>query len=259
MQHLKQSFNYLKSQNGFDSAAVLSFSTLFAIVPTLSLIFSVFSLSPYFVELQQYLESFLFEQLLPKNHEMVTQYIHQFVASAQKLKGVSLLFLLVAALFLFREVDNRILSIWGDKKKRLMGVNSLVYLLVLVLGPLLLASSLFATSYLSASKLFMFVPMGGIFVSSLPIILSAVGLSLLYYFIPNERISFKNAVKSGFIIAFLLEILKSFLLIYINYFPVYELIYGTLSMLLLFMLWVYFFWVLVLFGASISVCLHRKD
>jgi uncharacterized BrkB/YihY/UPF0761 family membrane protein len=30
-------------------------------------------------------------------------------------------------------------------------------------------------------------------------------------------------------------------------------------MLLLFMLWVYFSWVLVLFGASVSFCLHQKE
>lgn len=255
---LKSAFIHLKSKNGFDSAAVLSFSTLFAIIPLLTLVFSIFSLSPYFSDLQQYLEGFLFEQLLPKNYELVSQYIYQFITSAQKLKGISLLFLLLAVVFLFREVDSRINSIWGAKKKRHIGIDLLIYLLVLTLGPLLLASSLFVSSYLSASKLFVFVPMGGIFISSLPIILSAIGLSLLYYFIPSEKISFKNAIKPGFISAFFLEILKSLILIYINYFPLYQLIYGALSMLLLFMLWVYFSWVLVLFGASVSFCFHQQ-
>ncbi len=257
MKLLKQAFKHLKEKNGMDSAAVLSFSTLFAIVPTLTLVFSVFSLSPYFADLQKYLEGFLFEQLLPQNYEVVNQYIQQFIASAQKLKGISILFLLIAAIFLFREVNNRINSIWGMKKTRHFGIDMLVYLLVLGVGPLFLAGSLFVSSYLSASKLFVFVPMGAILVSSLPIVLSAIGLSLLYYFIPSERISFKNAIKSGFIAAFFLEVLKSIMLIYISYFPLYELIYGALSMLLLFMLWVYFSWVLVLFGASVSVCLHQ--
>lgn len=259
MKILKPALIHLKSKNGFDSAAVLSFSTLFAIVPTLTLIFSVFSLSPYFADLQQYLEGFLFEQLLPKNYEVVNQYMQQFIASAQKLKGISILFLLIAAIFLFREVDNRINSIWGVKKTRHFGIDMLVYLLVLGVGPLFLAGSLFVSSYLSASKLFVFVPLGGILISSLPIILSAIGLSFLYYFIPSEKISFKNAIKSGFITAFFLEVLKSILLIYINYFPLYEFIYGALSMLLLFMLWVYFSWVLVLFGASVSVGFHQAQ
>jgi uncharacterized BrkB/YihY/UPF0761 family membrane protein len=50
---------------------------------------------------------------------------------------------------------------------------------------------------------------GGIFVSSLPIILSAIGLSLLYYFTPSEEVTFKNAIKSGFMTAFFLEIYKT--------------------------------------------------
>lgn len=259
MENLKLALKHLKTKNGFDSAAVLSFSTLFAIVPTLTLIFSIFSLSPYFADLQKFLENFLFEQLLPKNYELVSQYIHQFIASAQKLKGISIIFLLFATIFLFREVDHRINAIWKAKKTRHFGLELVIYLLVLVLGPLFLAGSLFVSSYLSASKFFVFVPMGGIFISSLPIILSAVGLSLLYYFIPSEKIGLKNAFKSGFITAFFLEILKSILLIYVSYFPLYELIYGALSMLLLFMLWVYFSWLLILLGASYSFCLHQKE
>jgi hypothetical protein len=35
----------------------------------------------------------------------VNHYIHQFIASAQKLKGISVLFLLVAAFFLFNAHD----------------------------------------------------------------------------------------------------------------------------------------------------------
>ncbi len=252
-------FNHLKSKNGFDSTTVLAFSTLFAIVPTLTLVFSVFSLSPYFSDLQQHLEGFLFEQLLPQNYELVSQYIHQLIASTQKLKGVSILFLLLAVFFLFQQVDRRINSILGVKKSRYFGIDLIIFLLVLVLGPLFLATSLLVSSYLNASKLFVFIPMGGIFISSLPIILSAIELSLLYYFFTNEKVSFKNAIKSGFIAAFFLEVLKSILLIYINYFHFYELIYGALSMLLLFMLWVYFSWAVVLFCASSSFGFHQKE
>ncbi len=43
---------FVKRQ-GFDSAAILSFDTLFAIVPGLALGLSVFSLSPYFADLQK--------------------------------------------------------------------------------------------------------------------------------------------------------------------------------------------------------------
>jgi hypothetical protein len=56
-----------------------------------------------------------------------------------------------------------------------------------------------------------------------------------------------NMTARAYDVFWLVEILKYILFIYINYFSLYELIYGALSMLLLFMLWVYFSWVLVLF------------
>ena len=40
-------------RQGFDSVAVLSFDTLFAIIPGLALGLSAFSLSPYFADLQK--------------------------------------------------------------------------------------------------------------------------------------------------------------------------------------------------------------
>jgi len=46
---------------------------------------------------------------------------------------------------------------------------------------------------------------------------------------------------------------------YIQYFPVYELIYGTLSILLLAMLWVYLAWIIVLLGASFCYCFENKE
>jgi membrane protein len=259
MQILKKALIRLNDKNGFDSAAVLSFSTLFAIIPVLALVFSTFSLSSYFIDLQQYLENFLFEALLPKNYEVISLYINKFIANAQQLRGISIVFLFLTAFLLFYKIHHHINLFWNNKKKYNLGLNLFIYLSMLILGPLLLAGSLFVSSYLSASKFFVFIPIGGVFISGLPIILSSIGLSLLYYFIPNEKIIFKNAFKSGVIVAILLEVLKYFLIIYINNFPLYELIYGTLSILFLFMLWLYFSWILVLFGSSYSFCLHQKN
>jgi membrane protein len=56
------------------------------------------------------------------------------------------LFLLVAVFFLFHEVEHRINSVWEAKKTRHFGLDLLIYLLVLALGPLFLAGSLFVSS-----------------------------------------------------------------------------------------------------------------
>jgi membrane protein len=259
MTNLKLALKHFGAKKLTDSVAVLSFSTLFAIIPTITLAFSVFALSPYFAELQTHLEKFLFQQMLPQNYDNAIIYIQKFITSAQKIKGISLFFLLVVVILLFREVDKRINLIWDNSKNRNLGKGIALYVSSLVLGPLLIGASLFVSSYISTSEVFIFIPMGGIFISSLPIILSGFGVSILYYASPLKKPKAKNAIKAGMLAAFLLEVVKSIMLVYINYFPLYELIYGTMSMLLLFMLWVYSSWLIVLFGGCYCYILENKS
>ena len=88
MNNLKLAFKHFTKQKLTDSVAVLSFSTLFAIIPTITLAFGIFTLSPYFADLQVYLENFLFTQLLPQNYENAIIYMQKFINSAQKKKRI---------------------------------------------------------------------------------------------------------------------------------------------------------------------------
>ena len=108
---IKAVFKRFVERQSFDSAAILSFDTLFALVPGLALGLSVFSLSPYFLELQQHLEQFLFTQLLPQNYDSARVYIQQFVTQAQALSGLSSVFLIFAViLLLFIKGYNNLIS-----------------------------------------------------------------------------------------------------------------------------------------------------
>ncbi|SFV87104.1 Inner membrane protein YihY, formerly thought to be RNase BN [hydrothermal vent metagenome] len=255
---IKQTLVRFIDREGFDSASILSFSTLFAIVPGLALGLSVFSLSPYFAELQQHLEQFLFNQLLPQNYAMAKDYIQQFISHAQGLKGFSSLFLLVAVLFLLYEIDKRINFIWHDEHHRHWMHSLLSYTSVLFLGPILVGTSLLVSSYVIGLEFFnqfLITTYAPIFIA---LMLSISGFTILYYATPTKKIRLTSAFKAGVITTIGLEILKYVFLIYIQYFPVYELIYGTLSILMLAMLWVYLAWIIVLFGASFCYCLESK-
>lgn len=248
---------FVKRQS-FDSASILSFSSLFALVPGLALGLSVFSLSPYFSEFQQSLEQFLFTQLLPQNHSAAQTYIHQFVSQAQSLKGVSSGFLIFAVMLLLFEVDKRINLMWHDVHHRHWMKGLVSYLFVLFLGPILLGASLFLSSYVAAMGVFSQLPMIDYIPILTPLILSSVGFSILYYAVPLEKINYINALKAGVIAAILLELIKYALFVYIQYFPIYELIYGALSVMILFMLWIYLAWLIVLLGASFCYCFENK-
>ncbi len=246
-------------RQGFDSAAILSFDTLFAIVPGLALGLSVFSLSPYFADLQKPLEQFLFTYLLPQNVGLAQDYIQQFVSQAQAIKGYTTVFLIFAVMLLLYEVDKRINLTWHDSHHRHWMEGLVSYLFVLFLGPILLGASLFFSSYAMASELFNNLPVMRYAPIFTPFVLSSFGFALIYYSVPLEKVRFINALKAGVIAAVLLEVIKYAMFVYIQYFPVYELIYGALSILVLIMLWVYLGWVIVLLGASFCYCFENKD
>jgi membrane protein len=44
---------------------------------------------------------------------------------------------------------------------------------------------------------------------------------------------------------------------YISMFPTYTVVYGTFSILPIFLLWIYFSWLVVLFGALIAASIHE--
>lgn len=248
---------FVKRQ-GFDSAAILSFDTLFAIIPGLALGLSVFSLSPYFTELQKHLEQFLFAQLLPQNYDVAIAYIHQFVAQAQSIQGISFAFLMFAVILLLYEIDKRINLTWHDHHHRHWMQGIVSYLFVLFLGPILLGASLFFSSYIMALELISSLPGVSAFSWLMPVVLSSFGFALLYYAVPLEKVNFTNALKAGVIAALLLELIKYAMFVFFQYFHLYELIYGTLSIVMLVILWIYIAWVIVLIGASFCYCFENK-
>ncbi|MBT5104897.1 MAG: hypothetical protein HOM20_01780, partial [Porticoccaceae bacterium] len=67
------------------SAAALTYMSLFAIVPMLTLMYSMFSLVPAFQELGGQVEEFIFSKFLPSSGQEITQYLSEFSNQARKL------------------------------------------------------------------------------------------------------------------------------------------------------------------------------
>jgi membrane protein len=240
---LKKIFQHFFKTQCLDSASVLSFSTILALVPTLALMLSIFSISPYFQTLQVEFEQFLFKNLLPENHQIIETYLHKFIAQTSQLTSISLIFLVISAILLFFEIDKKINSIWDFNYKRywLKGLSS--YILLLFFGPLLLSFFLFISSYLTINNHLLNANL-------LSFISGVMGFTLFFIITPIAKIKFINAFKAGIITAIGLEILKLAIAIYIANFPSYQIIYGAFATIPLFILWIYAVWLVILFGAT---------
>src|SRR5262249_50752015 len=126
---------------------------------------------------------------------------------------------------------------------------------VLVLGPLLIGGSLSLEGLvLTTGK-----HLGGVaFTKGLrtvaPLLLfvaEVAALMLLYRFVPTRRGRWRDAVLGAFVGAVLLEAVKRGFTLYLQQFPTFQLIYGALAVIPVFLIWLYLCWVAVLFGAEI--------
>jgi membrane protein len=86
-------------------------------------------------------------------------------------------------------------------------------------------------------------------------ILSTLALALLYELAPNRRVPWKNAFAGAVPAALAFEAAKRGFAVYVKNVPTYELVYGTLAALPVFLIWIYVCWLIVLSGAAITATL----
>jgi len=70
--------------------------------------------------------------------------------------------------------------------------------------------------------------------------------------IPNCRVRWRDGIAGALCAAILMEVLKWAFAFYISQISSYSLIYGVLAGIPIFLLWMYIFWLVVLFGAEIA-------
>ena len=72
---------------------------------------------------------------------------------------------------------------------------------------------------------------------------------------PNRRVPWRHAFAGAFAAALAFEGAKHGFAVYVKNVPTYELVYGTLAALPVFLIWIYVCWLIVLAGAAITATL----
>ena len=241
------------------TASSLTFTTIIALVPLLTVALSVFTAFPMFAKTQDVLQKWLIESLVPDNiAKSVLGYLTQFASKASRLGAAGLIVFLVTALALILTIDRTLNNIWRVRRPRPLAQRVLIYWAALTLGPLLLAASLTMTSYaLSASKGFV-GSMPGLLRWVLDILqfaLLATGVAALLRYVPHTQVRWAHAWTGGLFVAIGFEVAKKLLAVYLGAVPTYAAVYGAFATVPIFLLWIYIAWVIVLLGAVIAAYL----
>jgi membrane protein len=247
----------LRDDRGIQTAGSLTFTTLLALVPLVTVALAMSTAFPVFDQAMDALGRYVSGQLLPEGGAKVTQQFSAFAAKAGRLTAVGLAFLAVTALMLILTVDEVLNRIFRVQRRRALAQRLLMYWAVLSLGPLLIGASLSMTSFLVGSSLGL-LNLGWLsrgVLGLMPFFFTCAALALLYLVVPYRRIEVRHALIGALVAGVLFELAKRGFAIYIAKFPTYSMIYGAFATVPIFLLWVYLSWVVVLFGATLTAML----
>jgi len=244
-------------------AAALAFSSLLALAPMLAIAFAMLSLFSSFEQLGSTLQDFMYEFLVPAAGEDLRQYLDQFAGQAGKLTVVSLVMFLLTALLLLSTIEQSFNDIWRVEKGRRLSAKVTVYWALLSLGPLLMGASLAISTYLLsltvANGVHFSQQIQSVGVALLPFIFEMLAFLLLYLVMPNVRVRFMYALIGAFVASLLFELTKRIFALYIVNFDSYQIIYGALSTLPIFLVWIYLSWVVALIGAEVIAVIEERN
>ena len=242
-------------------AAELTITSLLALVPLTTLVFALLALIPNFEDMALKLQQYLFAYFIPASGESIQNYLIEFVEKAKSMSGVGFLMLFITALMMMRTIDKSFNHIWKLKKEQSKVRTFLVYWAVLTLGPIALGASIVITSYINSLPIINEVVAENSvwFKNILPLLMASIAFTVMYYVIPNRKILIKHALASAFIAALLFEIAKSGFGLFVKYFSTYELVFGALAAIPLFLIWIYVSWNIVLFGAEVCFGLSNNE
>jgi len=235
-------------------AASLAFSSLLALAPMMAIALAVLSS---FEDMGTLVENFIYQFLVPAAGDDVKVYLDQFATGAGTLTAVGAGAFLITALLLLSNIESSFNDIWRVEKGRSLPAKLTVYWSLVTLGPLLLGASLTMSAYVMSLSIFtgQVASVGALMV---PILLMTLAFLLLYLVMPNVRVSLMHGLVGALVASILFEVTKRGFQAYLKNFANYEVVYGALAAIPIFLIWIYLSWVVALIGAEVVAVLQQK-
>jgi membrane protein len=252
-------YRRFKEERCFQLCGSLTFTTMLALVPLVTIMATVMTAFPVFDSVVETLRAYVATNLVPAgSSRLITVYMQQFSENAARLTALGIVLLGATAIMLMLTIDRAFNTIWRVKRPRSLIQRVLIYWSVLTIGPMLIGGSLSLTSWLISQSLGVGRQAPELVVAFLklgPLVLTSVAFGFLYRTVPNRQVTVLDAVVGGIIAAFAFEAMKIGFGHFVANFASYKLVYGTFASLPILLMWIYLSWVVVVFAAVITAVL----
>ncbi|HEY0588838.1 MAG TPA: YihY family inner membrane protein, partial [Pseudoduganella sp.] len=238
-------------------AGGLTFTTVFALVPVLTIALAIFTTFPMFNSFRTALEAYFIKSVMPKAiSNTILGYLTTFAAKATRLSAVGAVTLVLTSVAMLSMIERAFNRIWRVKAQRRLVRRVLVYWALITLGPLVVGVSITLSTHLfDATSGLVGAVTGPVFYTLLSVLLTTLAFTFLYITVPNRIVDWRDAICGGALAAVAFELAKRGFAVFITQVPTYSKIYGALAALPLFLLWIYVSWLITLLGALLTAAL----
>lgn len=254
-------FDRFREDRCWRMAAGLGYTSLLALVPLSAITFSMLAAFPIFEGLRDQFQDAIFANLLPQSAEAMRDYFNQFIKNTTTLSAVGVIGLAATAILLLGTIEADLNAIFRVRRPRPLIPRLLVFWAVISLGPLVVGASFsLATYFFVTTKILEFDGPGGSlgFLGALaPTIIMIFGFIAFYMVIPNRPVAFSSAAVGAIVAGLLFAVLRRVFGWYVSAFPTYENVYGALSAVPIFLVWMYLSWSVVLLGAVLTASVNE--
>lgn len=250
------SFRGLLGNRSLIRASALAYLTGLAIIPILALLFAILKS----LGIQRLLATHLLENLAPGSKDFALQILHYIETTQVASLGVfGIVALLADLIILMTNVERAFNDTWKVGRTRPWRRKLSDYLSIFLILPLLMAVAIsIATTFLSHPDIRRLL--SGVLPEALQTATSglvSLGLfwlafTFIYLVMPNTRVHFLSAALGGLVGAALWQGAQILLAWFHAQASYYNAIYGVVYHLLFFTLWMYWSWLIVLFGNELA-------
>jgi membrane protein len=200
-----------------------------------------------------------------KARKAIARNIHQFIQNTRSgaLGVTGSVLLIFAAISLLTRIEDTFNDIWGVARGRTWFMRIVLYWGVITLAPLLLTVALGLASgpHLQGTKqLVSRMPfIGNVVFQLLPLLVLCLTFSLFYILMPNTKVRWRAAVVGGSVGGLLFHLNNVISVLYVSRVVSNSKIYGSLGLVPVFMVGLYFSWLILLFGAQVAYAYQNRS
>ena len=261
----------LKMNRSGQVAAALSYHTIFGIVPLAIVTLLIFQSFPKYSQIGEEIKEFVYHQAnltafqssVPgkegsEQTVTLTKHLDDIIAMffTETNKGqiglTSILFVIWAALALLTTIEKTFNSIWHIPAGRNFLHRIISYWTLLTLGPLVLGTGIYIITQYSKIANIRETILSHIAPIILSYLVATVVFFLLYYVIPNTKVSSKAAIWGAAVAALVWMVAKGIYGYCITEFGLYRTVYGVMALIPMTVVWIYITWLAVLFGLQMT-------